>query len=112
MRLSLIRGFVDAGADERSQAMSVETRRRRPHAARPIVVQISEFISEALDIIRGEMRSVLENHVMRRSHGALVHELRHEEEIGTDASLGDGRVDDGARRRIRGGNWKTRGRGR
>ena len=82
--------------------MSVEARRRHANAPGPIVVQISQFVSQHLDVVGSEVGLVFDEDVVSGSHGPLIHELRDEEEVRADANLGNAGVDNGAGRWISG----------
>ena len=52
-----------------------------PHCPGPVVVQMTQFVSQLLEVIWREARVILDHVVRRWIDGSLPHTLRHEEEI-------------------------------
>ena len=52
-----------------------------PDRARPVVVEVGELVGERLDVLRKQLRGVFHHIVGGRVEGALVHRVRHKEEV-------------------------------
>lgn len=61
--------------------MGVLARCWHSHRARPIVVEVGEFVGEPLALVWGQLAVVFDHHVVRRCHCTLVDLLRDYQEV-------------------------------
>ena len=61
--------------------MRILARSRHPDSARPVVVKMGELVGERLDVLRQQPGGVLYHIVGSRVDSALVHGLRHKEDV-------------------------------
>ena len=64
-----------------SKLVSILTGSRDPDSARPVVVEVGELVGERLDVFGHQAGGVLHHIVGGWVDSALVHRLRHEEEV-------------------------------
>ena len=86
--------------------MSVEAWCRHSDAPGPIVVQISELISQHLDVVGSKVGLISNKDIVSGRDCSLIHELRYEKEVRADVNLRNSGIDDGAGSRISGRDWR------
>ena len=72
---------VNRKTHKEGKLVRILARSRHPDSARPVVVEMGELVGERLDVLRQQPRGVLHHIVGGRVDSALVHRLRHEEEV-------------------------------
>ena len=66
---------------EEGELVSILAGGGHPHCPGPVVVQMTQFVCQLLEVIWREARVILDHVIGRGIDGALPHTLRHEEEI-------------------------------
>ena len=73
--------MIRVGAHQEGKLVCILAGRRHPHSSRPVVVEVGELVGESLDVLGQQPGGVLHHVVGGGVHSALVHRLRHKEEV-------------------------------
>lgn len=93
---SAIRSFVDGLSNQEGQLVRVLARRGYTNCTAPVVVHMSKFVRQSLNLVGGQAAGTVEHAVRGGRNGALSHVLRNQVKIELQR-VGDDVVHDGSR---------------